>query len=182
MLTVPSIGVVIGWMLGAKPISVYATSSGTDGGTPGHETLWIRDKYRYLAFADVRAVVCDQGRTREYLRGALEDDAPREADWLGWTDRLLTPRHLYIWGRPGEDWRLSGEVRLSEERPDAVTLPLVPTDGPRGKGSAVVHRETGTVLELKLGGRFEWRLDQWESNPHLLPPRPDPTEAPWSRA
>lgn len=62
--------------------------------------------------------------------------------------QLLAPRLALIWGRPGEAWRLSGE--LDDLGDGRWQLGLCRTDGSNLAGRAVVEEHTGIVHELQL--------------------------------
>lgn len=105
--------------------------------------------------------------TRSRPRGGRTDSAPTgPKSWLGWTDRLLQPRHLYIWGRRGEDWRLTDRVTPSDEVEGAHRVELEAA-GRGASGAAHVQPHTGVVLLLDLPGHVTWRLDEVDEDPDV---------------
>jgi hypothetical protein len=68
---------------------------------------------------------------------------------------LVMPRYALIWGRPGEDWRLS-DIEPSRAS-DPIHLRLAPTSGENREGFALVDRKEGFLRRLTIGTQ-EWHL------------------------
>lgn len=86
--------------------------------------------------------------------------------WLGWTDRLLEPRHLYVWGRRGEDWRIGDVAGWSPTVEGAVEVSVLHVeDGPAG--ALHVIPDLGRVMLIELPGILTWRIDEIKDNPDV---------------
>jgi hypothetical protein len=152
-------------MLSASDDRVYAKGSGEEAGTPSTEEYWKWGNATRLA-KDGRTIVSGPVATKVRGRGRASELRPGPLDWLGWTDRLLHPHQLYIWGRPGEDWRLGDIEGWSPDVNDAVVLTLESVED-RRVGVANVDPHSGRVLQLELPGHLSWRLDQVDENPDV---------------
>lgn len=85
---------------------------------------------------------------------------------LGWTDRLLRPELLLVWGRSGEDWRLGDVDGWSPGLPGGVVLSLDHVEDER-RGEAHVDPHTGRVHLLNLPGFLRWELTHVDDNPDV---------------
>src|SRR4029453_10553159 len=99
-------------MLGARHDRMHARGSGHEGGSPAAEEYWAWGPLSRLKSGSWTMATGPAGSTTT-AAGGRSERGPGGRRWLGWTDRLLQPQHLYIWGRPGEDWRLGRVVGWS---------------------------------------------------------------------
>lgn len=67
---------------------------------------------------------------------------------------LLMPVSAYIWGRPGEDWRLAGDVTALDG--GRVRVGLVHVQDATRVGHAVVVLRSGHIEELQQDGTRTW--------------------------
>ena len=74
---------------------------------------------------------------------------------------LLMPRYALIFGRPGEDWRLTEDVT---EHVDGVRVTLRHVEHDDCHGSALVDPTTGMLRELVLDDTT-WRLTELSTEP-----------------
>jgi len=154
---VPGFGLLIGAMLSAAEGRVYALGSGKVAGDASVEEYW---KWRRAARLSTggRIVATGPVATRMTMEGRPSETKPGSVTWLGWTDRLLHPEHLYIWGRRGEDWRLREVEGWSTAVDGAVALSIEHVEDGR-VGLAHVAPSSGRVLLLDLPGFLHWQLD-----------------------
>lgn len=61
---------------------------------------------------------------------------------------LVVPRYAYIWGRPGEDWRLSEPVMHLKEA-ELVEIRVLSVEGP-DRGRLVFDRSANVIKTLEL--------------------------------
>ena len=113
-----------------------------------------------------RSVTTGSLGTRVQGRDQPTEAGPLYKEWLGWTDRLLHPQHLCIWGRRGEDWRLGDVDGWSSEVEGAVALTLERIEGGH-MGVAHVLPASGTVMLLHLPGHVTWQIDRLDDNPNV---------------
>lgn len=163
--SLPRLGVLISAMLRADDDRVHAQGSGEEAGQRCAEEYWMWDGAARLS-AHYGTVTTGPRATVVQPRGRRGETAAVEKAWLGWTDRLLHPRHLYIWGRSGEDWRLGDVEGWSSEVDMAVALPLEPVEDAR-IGQAHVVSASGRVVLLDLPGHVCWHLDSVDNAPDV---------------
>ncbi|WP_185995432.1 hypothetical protein [Nocardioides campestrisoli] len=164
-MDLPDLGSLIGPMLSASDDVVHASGAGVEAGVHWPEEYWRWRGASRLA-ADGRVVTSGPEGTRVRMPNGYADSTPRPSDWLGWTDRLLHPRHLYLWGRTGEDWRLGDVIGWSREVEDTVEVSVHHlTDG--RVGAAHVHPASGRVMSLSLPGWVTWELTSVDDAPDV---------------
>ncbi len=108
-------------MLSASDDVVHASGAGVEAGVHGSEEYWQWRGASRLA-TDGRVLTSGPEGTRVRMPHGYAGSTPRPSEWLGWTDRLLHPRHLYVWGR------VSGGEQSAE--PPAKHAPSRPDSGP----------------------------------------------------
>lgn len=153
-------------MLGARADRVHARGSGREARLDHNEELW---RWGGCARLATNGRVTSSGPTGSRIEVAgrpTQESSVPIAGWLGWTDRLLMPVNLYIWGRPGEDWRLGDVAGRSTEVEGGVVLRLDHTIDAR-RGIAHVLPSSGWVVMLDLPGHIRWSIDAVDENPDV---------------
>ena len=159
---------LIGPMLGAAHVYLEGTAVRRTGGIcPGSVE---RTEYRFWATRhDLRVEDSDglvQVRGRDAtgrpahqvsFRGEVLETGPHLGQGNHEIEQLWLPRLALIWGRPGEDWRLTEHVEA--QSPDRVRIRLAPTEagGADQEGAYVeVDPDSGRLWTIALPG------DRWE--------------------
>jgi hypothetical protein len=151
-------GLLIGRMLGASELAVHAVGRGVTSGQSCVERYWRSgDLHRLERQGDVVHVSRPEV-SRTYVNGRLVDEGPKMAGALGWTDSLLHPAQLYVWGRPGEDWRLTTDVKVDGHREDCYLVRVAHQEERDLSGVLSVEFSTGRVKHLELMDET-WELD-----------------------
>lgn len=161
----PALGQLVSAMLSAEVHRVHAHGAGVEAGTPSSEEYWQHGALARLVTPG-RTVTTGPAGSRVAVRGSRVETGPPLRDWLGWTDRLLRPELLAVWGRPGEDWRLGDVEARSRDVPGCVLLSLEHVEDNR-RGEAHVDPHTGRVLLLELPGSLRWQLTEVDEDPDV---------------
>ena len=143
---------LIGPMLGSALLYVDGVVEVDLGGEVHRERFWTMRGQRWRVEGDDGIThVSDAGRGSVTLvHGSVRDAGPPLPDGFFAADRLLRPRTAGIWGRPGEDWRMSDRI---EPAPDGlVRLTLQPVDT-RWPAHCLVDPASGWLHELVTGPR-----------------------------
>ncbi|GAB4082136.1 hypothetical protein GCU67_19415 [Modestobacter muralis] len=162
----PTLGLLLGPMLGdGGGGRVHAKGSGREAGSEFAEEYWrwgggsrLSTGGRSMTSGPVATVL----RPR---RGPVES-MPGPTPWLGWTDRLLAPRHLHVWGRRGEDWRIDDVARWSPVVEGAVEVRVVHVEDGR-VGALHVLPDRGWVMSIELPGSLTWAIDEIDDDPDV---------------
>ncbi len=152
-------------MLSARTDRVHARGAGVEAGTPSSEEYWRHGRLARLV-TDGSTVTTGPAGSRVAVRGRRVETGPPLRGWLGWTDRLLQPERLHVWGRPGEDWRLGEVVGWSPCAAGCVVVSLDHVEDGR-RGEAHVDPHSGRVLLLDLPGVVRWQLTGVDDNPDV---------------
>ena len=134
-----------------------------------------RTEYRFWADqTDLRVersdgVVLVRGRDRSgdpleqvtYRRKILER-GPHLGPGRHEVERLLMPRSALIWGRPGEDWRLTEQVH--ELARDRVRIRLASTQGEDGAAFIEVDPDSGRLWTITVPGE-RWEITSLRDHP-----------------
>lgn len=162
----PTLGQLLGPMLGADGGGrLYARGSGVEDGHQFAEEYWRWGGGSRLSTGG-RSVTTGPLATVYRSRHRAAESLPGPTPWLGWTDRLLTPRHLYVWGRPSEDWRIDDVAGWSPAVEDAVEVRVLHVEDGR-KGALHVIPAVGWVMLIELPGFLTWAIDEINSNPDV---------------
>lgn len=161
----PRLGLIVSAMLSARADRVHARGAGTESGVDSVEEYWRWGHLSRLR-KDGHAVASGPAGSTVTVPRRPVETSPASLPWLGWTDRLLRPEQLLVWGRPGEDWRLGEVEGWSDARPGAVLLSLERVDDGRW-GAAHVDPGTGRVLLLALPGTLRWELTDVDDDPDV---------------
>lgn len=163
--SLPALGQLVSAMLGAEVHRVHARGAGVEAGTSSSEEYWQHGALARLVTTG-RTVTTGPAGSRVAVRGRRVETGPPLRGRLGWTDRLLRPELLGVWGRPGEDWRLGDVVDWSPDVPGCVLLSLEHVEDNR-RGEAHVDPHTGRVLLLELPGSLRWQLTDVDDDPDV---------------
>lgn len=162
----PTLAELIGPMLGAGFVFAAGEVVEEDHarGEVLRHTFWARrhdwrvERSDGLVFVDG-----PEGSVTRYRSRVLESrQGFRRPAGFHLPDRMLRPAHAYIWGRPGEDWRLSEDV--TDAGAGRVRVALVSTEG-RDSGGAHVEVEVSTGRMFTLATpSFTWSLTRLEED------------------
>ena len=155
----PTLADVIGPILGADFLFasgsvVETTPEHPDGLTHrfwGYRTMWRVERSDGVSFID------SPTESLTIVNGRRGERGPRHAPGLHLPERMLRPRYADIWGRSGDDWRLTGEVRPSETDAGEVVLGIARVDDMTEQGTVVVDRARGRIRRLARPGAL-WEL------------------------
>ena len=141
---------LIGPMLGSAFLYVDGVVEVGVAGEVHRERFWtMRGQCWRVERDDGITHVADVGRGSVTLvRGGVREAGPPLGDGFFPADLLLRPRTAGIWGRPGEDWRMTDEI---EPAPGGlVRVALQPVDS-RWQAHCVVDPVSGWMHELVTG-------------------------------
>lgn len=162
----PTLGLLLGPMLcGDRGGRVYAKGSGVEAGHEFAEEYWQWGEGSRLS-TQGRSITSGPVATVVRSRHQPVESKPGPMAWLGWTDRLLEPRHLYIWGRRGEDWRIDDVVGWSPEVESAVEVRVLHVEDGQA-GALHVIPDLGRVMLIELPGSLTWAIDEISDNPDV---------------
>jgi len=162
----PSLGLLLGPMLsGDRGGRLYAKGSGVEAGHQFAEEYWRWGGASRLA-TQGRSVTTGPGGTTVRSPHRAAELGPLQKPWLGWTDRLLEPRHLYVWGRGGEDWRIDDVAGWSPAVEGAVEVTVRHVEDGR-VGALHLIPDLGRVMRIELPGFLSWAIDEINSNPDV---------------
>lgn len=151
---------VIGPMLGVSHNFVAGTLLTERRGSQERTAFWVhRNRWRievengptHIITADNSVTIVPGHVERGPRMSLLGMDVPA----------MLMPRYALIWGRPGEDWRLTDEI--SDSSHGLVEITLESIESPL-RGYAVVDPLHGVIHELALGDVVH-RLTDMTSEP-----------------
>ena len=162
----PSLGLLLGPMLGHdRGGRLYAKGSGIEAGHQFSEEYWrwgggsrLSTGGRVVTTGPVATILRSRHHAAERRLGPMP--------WLGWTDRLLEPRHLYVWGRTGEDWRIDDVAGWSPAVKGAVEVRVLHVEDGRA-GALHVVPDRGRVMLIELPGSLTWAIDELNDNPDV---------------
>jgi hypothetical protein len=162
----PSLGLLLGPMLSADGGGrVHAKGSGTEAGHEHAEEYWRWGGGSRLS-TEGRVVTSGPVATVARSRRRSVESKPGPMAWLGWTDRLLEPRNLYVWGRRGEDWRIDDVAGWSPVVKGAVEVRVLHLEDGRA-GALHVIPDLGRVMRIELPGFLTWAIDEINDNPDV---------------
>lgn len=162
----PTLGLLLGPMLGhSRGGRLHAKGSGSDAGHQFAEEYWRWGGASRLS-TQGRSVTTGPVATVARSRHHPAEIVPGPKPWLGWTDRLLEPRHLYVWGRNGENWRIDDVVGWSPTVEGAVEVRVRHTEDDRC-GALHVIPDLGWVILFELPGYITWTIDEIDTNPDV---------------
>ncbi|MFQ1004376.1 hypothetical protein [Modestobacter sp. SSW1-42] len=144
---------------------LYAKGSGNEAGYEYAEEYWKWSAAARLSSQGQSITSGPIATVARSRRGPVESKHGPKA-WLGWTDRLLQPRHLYVWGRRGEDWRIDDVVRWSPEVEGAVEVRVLHVEDARA-GALHVIPDLGRVMLIELPMFLTWSIDEIDDNPDV---------------
>lgn len=160
-----TLGELIGPMLGADEGFIYARGSGSEDGEQREEVYARCGDSQALVRSDgVTHVTTDAG-SQTFVNGRLVDEGSPQSFRLGHTDTLLHPRHMYVWGRNGEDWRLTEDLKPLDD--GTVEVVLQSTER-QDSGLLVVDPASGRVQHASFGG-LRWTIDVVIDDPTEVP-------------
>jgi hypothetical protein len=162
----PTLGQLLGPMLDVgRGGRVHARGSGNEAGHAFDEEYWQWGGGSRLS-TEGRSITSGPVATVARSRHRAAESWPGPKPWLGWTDRLLEPRHLYVWGRRGEDWRIDDVGGWSPAVEGAVEVRVLHVEDGRA-GVLHVVPDLGRVLLLDLPGSLTWAIDEIDDNPDV---------------
>lgn len=142
---------LVGTMLGAEHVYSAGLLEVTVPGERRRERFWqLRGRQWRVERDDGLTFISDQGvGSVTMVDGTVTERGPALRPGVLLADQLLRPRYALVWGRPGEDWRLTDQLTEVAER--RVRVELHPVDGQAARGHLVVDPVTGILHELALG-------------------------------
>ncbi|WP_395690680.1 hypothetical protein [Nocardioides sp.] len=149
--------VVIGHMLGAGRFS-WAEGvvrvhhgSGTDLEDTYTERFWCRNhRWRVDRSDGISESVHVGVESRVRVNGTFERGPGNGVGHLA-AGKLLQPTNALIWGRPGEDWRPTGELDPVGDNKWRLWLERIDGGYPEHTGYADVEEISGIIHELHTG-------------------------------
>lgn len=143
---------LIGPMLGATCLYVEGVVEVGVGGEVHRERFWTMRGQRWRVERDDGTTqITDSGRgSVTVVRGSVREAGPPLGEGYFAADLLLRPRTAGIWGRPGEDWRMSNRIEPASH--GLVRLNLQPVDT-SWQAYCVVDPLSGWLYELVMGPR-----------------------------
>jgi hypothetical protein len=140
-------------MLGAEHVYADGMVEVLDQDDKRHERFWhMRGGQWRVERDDGLTFISDEavGSIRRLPDGTTET-GPALGPGFFLADTLLRPRFAYIWGRPGEDWRLTDSItELGDRR---LRIELAAVENRLDSAHAVIDPETGIIHELVIGTR-----------------------------
>lgn len=160
---------LIGPMLGADHLLVEGVALHTTDSDQVEHRFWSRHEEFRVERSDNLTHVHgrDAGGSPASVtiaQGRVLERGPRASPSALGVARLLLPRFALIWGRPGEEWRLSEELGAGRT-PAFVRVELLPTEPRRDEATAHIEVEiaTGRLWVLDLPGN-RWTLERVEDS------------------
>ncbi len=116
-----------------------------------YRTMWRVERSDGVAFVDSSS----QSITK--VNGRVQERGPKHAPGLHLPERLLRPKYADIWGRPSDDWKLTGSVHLPADDHECVSLEIVRIGESGTRGHLLVEQATGRIRRLERPGSV-WDL------------------------
>lgn len=93
------------------------------------------------------------------VHGRVRERGPRHGPGFNLAERMLRPQYASIWGRPGDDWRLSDNIDpVSSQQPTLARIELLGSpERFSERGRAEVDPDTGRLWRLETPG-YTWEL------------------------
>lgn len=141
---------LIGMMLGAKLNWAQGRVRVQRRGEPQivTEDFWQRrDKLWRIERSDGLVSTESDAGSQTRMNGGRIETGPKTGRSAYYSRQLLAPVGAYIWGRSGEDWRLTGELSDADE---GSRIELEHVTDPSLKGHIVVDQSSGILWNLTM--------------------------------